>query len=80
MDGATILTACGTVIAIVGSNIALIGWLRSDMKAFETKIDGWKEQFSRDMASYKEEVNKEMKDFHGRMCAIEERKKMRTDP
>jgi hypothetical protein len=30
-----ILTCLGTVVAIVGSNIALIGWLRSDMKAFE---------------------------------------------
>ena len=69
MDGATILTACGTVIAIVGSNIALIGWLRSDMKAFETKIDGWKV-----------EIDKEMKDFHGKLCAIDERTKMRRDP
>lgn len=75
MDGATLLTAAGTVITIVGSNIALIGWLRADMKSFEVKIDGWKDQFSRDMASYKEEVNKEMKDFHGRLCTIEERNK-----
>lgn len=64
MDGATLLTAGGAVIAIVGSNIALIGWLRSDMKAFESKIDGWKE-----------EIHKESKDFHGRLCAIDERTK-----
>lgn len=64
MDGATLLTAAGTVITIVGSNIALIGWLRSDMKSFETKIDGWKS-----------EIDKEMKDFHGRLCAIEEKNK-----
>ena len=69
MDGATILTAAGTVIAIVGSNIALIGWLRSDMKSFETKIEGWKE-----------EINKEMKDFHGRLVELETKNKMRTDP
>jgi hypothetical protein len=64
MDGATLITAAGTVITIVGSNIALIGWLRSDMKAFELKIDGWKL-----------EIDKEMKDFHGRLCTIEERNK-----
>jgi hypothetical protein len=64
MDGATLLTAAGTVITIVGSNIALIGWLRADMKSFETKIDGWKA-----------EIDKEMKDFHDRLCAIEERNK-----
>ena len=64
MDGATLLTAAGTVIAIVCSNIALIGWLRADMKSFEIKIDGWKE-----------EINKEMKDFHGRLCSLEVRGK-----
>ena len=80
MDMSIALTAAGTVVAIVGSNIALIGWLRSDMKSFETKIEGWKDQFSRDMASYKEEVHKEMKDFHGRLCTIEERNRPRTDP
>jgi hypothetical protein len=64
MDGATLLTAAGTVITIVGSNIALIGWLRSDMKAFETKVDGWRA-----------DIDKEMKDFHGKLCAIDERTK-----
>ena len=73
MDVSVILTAAGTVIAIVGSNIALIGWLRSDMKSFETEVRGWKE-----------EVQKEMKDFHGRLCSLEARwhndKNPKTDP
>lgn len=64
MDGATLLTAGGAVIAIVGSNIALIGWLRSDMKSFETEIRSWKD-----------EIQKEMKDFHVRLCKIDERTK-----
>lgn len=64
MDGSTIATMIGSTVAIIGSNIALISWLRSDMKLFETKIEGWKD-----------EVNKEMKDFHGRLCSIEERNK-----
>lgn len=63
MDFTIVLTATGTTIAIIGSNIALISWLRQDMKLFENKIDGWKE-----------EINKEMRDFHGRLCAIEEKK------
>lgn len=62
MDAATVLTAVGTVITIVGSNIALISWIRSDMKNFENKIDGWKV-----------EIDKETKDFHGRLCSLEER-------
>ena len=83
MDITIILTIIGTTTAIIGSNIALISWLRSDMKAFETKIetkiDGFTNDFRKDMASYKDEIQKEMKDFHGRLCAIDERSK-RTDP
>jgi len=69
MDLTIILTVIGTAAAIIGSNIALISWLRSDMKSFETEIRGWKE-----------EINKEMKDFHGRLCTLNERNKPRTDP
>lgn len=69
MDLTIILTVIGTALAIIGSNIALISWLRSDMKAFESKIESWKE-----------EMQKESKDFHGRLCAINERIKPRTDP
>ncbi len=56
------------VIAIIGSNIALITWLRSDMKSFESKIE-------LQVDSIKKEMQKESRDFHGRMCAIEERNK-----
>lgn len=63
MDATTILTALGSVLAVIGSNIALISWLRSDMKSFEIEVRGWRES-----------THKEMKDFHGRLCAIEERR------
>lgn len=63
-----ILTLIGTGVAVIGSNIALISWLRSDMKMFETEIRGWKQ-----------EIQKEMTDFHGRLCAIEEKNKMKSD-
>jgi hypothetical protein len=73
MDASIVLTAAGTVVAIVGSNIALISWLRSDMKSFETEVRGWKD-----------EVHKEMKDFHGRLCSLESRwhndQNPKTDP
>jgi hypothetical protein len=74
MDISVVLTALGTVIAVVGSNIGLIAWLRSDMKTFEQEVRGWKE-----------EIHKEMKDFHGRLCSLEARyhnqdMKERTDP
>jgi hypothetical protein len=62
MDLGIFLTAVGAVISIIVTNIALISWLRADMKAFETKVDGWKQ-----------EITKEMTDFHGRLCGIESR-------
>lgn len=56
MDIALVVTVAATGIGVVGSNIALISWLRSDMKAFESEVRGWRE-----------ELHQEMKDFHGRM-------------
>lgn len=75
------LTAIG-----VGANIGLISWLRADMKSFETEMRGWRqdfeaemrgwrEDFRKDMSIYRDEVKNEMKDFHGRLCMIEERNK-----
>lgn len=56
MELGLIVTIAATGIGVVGSNIALIAWLRSDMKAFEVEVRGWRE-----------EIHKDMKDFHGRM-------------
>lgn len=64
MDWAQVLTVVGSVIAIIGSNIAMILWARSeassDHRLMLGIIDG---------------IRQEMKDFHGRLCAIEESKK-----
>lgn len=77
MDLTIILTRLGTVLAVIGSNIAIIYWLRSDIKIFESDL---RSEFESDMNIFKSEVrgwredlSKEMKDFHGRLCAIEER-------
>jgi uncharacterized membrane protein YgaE (UPF0421/DUF939 family) len=82
MDVTLILTLVGIAVAIIGCNIALISWLRSDMKSFENKIETWTIDFRKDVASYKDAINKEMRDFHGRLCAIDERthNKPKTDP
>lgn len=62
MNGEIILAIIGTGLAVIVSNIALIAWIRSDMKLFEMEMRGWKQ-----------EVSKEMTDFHGRLCITEER-------
>ena len=54
----------GQLLTIIGVNVALMYWIRRDSKDFSAKIESWKE-----------EINKEMKDFHGRLCAIEAEKK-----
>lgn len=64
MDATVILTGVGTVVTVIGANVALISWLRSDMKSFESEVRGWRD-----------EIDKEMKDFHGKLCALEERSK-----
>ena len=62
MDINIVLACGGTILTIVGTNIALFSWLRSDIKSFESEIRGWKD-----------DINKEIKDFHGKLCALEER-------
>jgi hypothetical protein len=90
MDVNVLLTALGSVIAVIAANIALISWMRSDMKSFEAKVSGDMKSFegkiSSDMKSFeikiegwKEEIYREMRDFHGRLCTIEERKRRDRD-
>ena len=69
MDWILIITVVGTGIAIIGANVALISWIRSDMKSFESEVRGWKD-----------EIYKEMKDFHGRLCSTEAQNKPKTNP
>ncbi len=54
------------VLAIVGSNIALI------LIMFGTTVAMWMHTDKKIEA-----IQEEMKDFHGRLCAIEERAKKR---
>ncbi len=104
MDATLILTVVGTAIAIIGVNIGLMSWLRSDMKAFENKIEANMKAFENKteanmksfedksesnlkafenkIESWKNELYKEMRDFHGKLCTLDERtyKAPKTDP
>ena len=64
MDWSMILTLIGANVALFGSCIGLIVWMRSESRA----------DF-RMMLALLQEMKDEMKDFHGRLCAIEERRK-----
>ena len=62
MEWGQILTLIGVHAALFGACIGLIIWMRSESRA----------DF-RMMMSLLHEMQQEMKDFHGRLCAIEER-------
>ena len=64
------------VATIVGANLGLFLWAvrqsRADYLHIQKSIDG-----------FKDIMTKETRDFHGRLCSIEERMKLRnlkTDP
>jgi hypothetical protein len=52
------------VLTIVGSNIVLFLWARAESRS-DTRM----------MLGIIDSIRQEMKDFHGRLCAIEERNK-----
>ena len=39
MDWTLVWTAVATIVTIIASNIALIGWVRSDIKSLSDRID-----------------------------------------
>ena len=68
MEWSQVLILAGSII---GANIALFAWLKSDIQQnrAETNAD------RRDFLMLVREIKDELKDFHGRLCAIEERNK-----
>ncbi len=55
------------IVSILG----MFSWLRADIALNRTESSADR----RDMLSLLRELKDEMKDFHGRLCAIEERNK-----
>lgn len=64
MDWNIISAIAGVAGIQIALMIGLISWLRSDIKSFEIEIRAWNK-----------EILKDTRDFHGRLCAIEERNK-----
>lgn len=63
MDTTQIFTIALTLILVVGSNITMFLWSRSESRADQAEI--------RDLVRA---IQQDVRDFHGRLCAIEERK------
>ena len=64
MDWNLISAIAGIAGIQIALMIVLISWLRSDIKSFEVEIKGWNK-----------EILKDSREFHGKLCSIEERNK-----
>jgi hypothetical protein len=56
------------VLTLIASNVALFLWVRTESRADHRALETWTKEMI--LA-----IQTEMKDFHGRLCAIEERNK-----
>ena len=63
------------VLTIIGANLAIFFWLRTEANADRRQIQQESAADRRDILQLIREIKEELKDFHGRLCAIEERKK-----
>lgn len=72
----------GQICTLIGTNLVLFmgmmklmdSWRKEgkeDYIRLEKKLDAWRDESN----TILKEIGNEIKDFHGRLCAIEERKK-----
>lgn len=59
------------VLVIIGANMGIFLWLRAEANADRREFAAER----RDILQLIRDVQFEIKDFHGRLCAIEERRK-----
>lgn len=63
------------ILAVIGTNVALFVWARTeasnDRRQFQTETANDRREILQIIRSIQEEI----RDFHGRLCAIEERNK-----
>lgn len=67
------------VVSIVLGNVTwilpLFLWVRTESRNDWRKSDQENKELRRDMIDIMRSIDQEMKDFHGRLCSLEERRK-----
>jgi hypothetical protein len=63
------------VLTIVGANLGIFIWLRTESNSDRRQIQQENAADRRDLLQLIREIKEELRDFHGRMCSIEERNK-----
>lgn len=71
MDLGIIIAVVGVGIAIVGVVIAMMFWVRTEANALRAEA----KEDRKDLVQIVYAIKEEMRDFHARLCAIEERRK-----
>jgi Flp pilus assembly protein TadB len=75
VDLGIIIAISAAVVAIVGVMIALFLWNRGEANADRRHQDNENKILRRELIDVMRSIDREMKDFHGRLCTIEERRK-----
>ena len=63
------------VFTIIGANLAIFFWLRTESNSDRRQMQQESSADRRDLLSLIREIKDELKDYHGRLCTIEENKK-----
>ncbi len=63
------------VLTIMAANLGIFFWLRSESNADRRQMQQEASADRRDLLSLIREIKDELREFHGRLCTIEENKK-----
>lgn len=72
MDLGIIIAIVGSTSAIIGVTVALILWARGEANADRRDIVNLIIAIKEDASNFRKEMAQESRDFHARLCVIEE--------
>ena len=73
MDMIQVLTLIGVAIANIGTTITLFIWSTNRSEENRKEASTFLDEHRKETNRILESIHQEMKDFHGRLCAIEEK-------
>lgn len=75
MDVTALITIAACVIANIGTTLGLFMWATTQATTATQNTRDENKQFHAETRALIQAIQQEMKDFHGRLCALEERRK-----
>jgi cytidylate kinase len=74
METGTLIAIFSTGLVIIGAMISLFLWMRSEANADRRYFQEVQREDRKDILNLMRSIEMEIKDFHHRLCAIEEKK------